>query len=216
MARHTKLLLVALTAVLALSIGAGTAGALRSISINGSTTVTGSGSVTFVSTGGGVTIRCDVTVTRTLSRAIPKVAGILLGKITRIATNRPEARCTSSLGSLQGIIILGIEREENSRLFFRSITGTLPNITGINKTITGTLIGFSTRIVIIGTITCLYREDGNGIEVRENLNAERRFISAEILRNRAIILPGQPGTCPREGELSGTLTVSGGPILTLI
>jgi hypothetical protein len=110
-----------------------------------------------------------------MSRTIPKTNGILLGRITRIVTNRPEANCSVNreLGTLTGIIILAPEPREEAgstkcRLFYNSIAGTLPNITTIVGVIKGCLIGFSVR-TIVGEITCLYKEDGNGIEDRKAL-----------------------------------------------
>lgn len=216
MTTHAKFLLALIITALTLSIGVGSASALRSISVVGETTVAGSGRVTFTSSEGGTRIECNVTITRTISRTIPKIAGILLGKIIRIDTGFPEAGCRASLGTLQGIDILGIEREERGRLFFTSITGTLPSMTGKNELIKGLLIGFRTRIVIIGTITCLYGENGAGAEVRMRFDAERRITEAQIGTNTAIILERQPGSCPREGRLTGTLRETRGPRFILI
>jgi hypothetical protein len=221
MTTRTKFLLAALTAALALSFGVGVASALRSLSIEGETTVVGEGVVSFIQPGGGSTIRCPTTITRTISRAIPKTNGILLGRITRIATNRPEANCTSSLGAFQGIIILAPEPREEAgstkcRLFFESIAGTLPNITGINKIIKGCLIGWELRAEIIGVIRCLYKEDGTGIAAREDVERGGRITAVRIGRNRAVILEGQSGFCPREGELFGTITPRNSPTVRLV
>jgi hypothetical protein len=222
MTTRSKFLLAALTAALALSLAVGTASALRSLSIEGSETVVGEGVVSFIqNTAGGTTVRCPTTITRTISRAIPKTNGILLGRITRIETNRPEANCTSSTGILQGIIILAPEPREEAgstkcRLFFESIAGTLPNITGINKIIKGCLIGFETRVEIIGVVRCLYKENGAGIPARENVERGGRITSVEIGRNRAVILEGQNGFCPREGELFGTIVPRNSPTVRLI
>jgi hypothetical protein len=219
MATRSKFLLAALTAALALSLAVGTASALRSLSIEGETTVVGEGLVSFA--GGGTTVKCPTTITRTISRAIPKTNGILLGRITRIATNRPEANCTSSTGTLQGIIILAPEPREEAgstkcRLFFESIVGTLPNITGIRKIIKGCLIGFETRVELVGVIRCLYKEDGTGIAARENVERGGRITSVEIGRNRAVILEGQSGFCPGEGELFGTIVPRNSPTVRLV
>jgi hypothetical protein len=222
MTTRSKFLLAALTAALALSLGVGTASALRSLSIEGETTVTGEGVVSFIQSGGGSTVRCPTTITRTISRAIPKTNGILLGRITRIVTKEPEANCTVNreLGTLTGIIILAPEareREESTkcRLFFESIVGTLPNITAIDKIIKGCLIGFGVR-TIVGTITCLYKEDGRGIAAIENVERGGRITTVEIGTNRAVILEGQNGLCPREGELHGNITPRNSPTVRLV
>jgi hypothetical protein len=219
MTTRTKFLLAALTAALVLSLGVGTASALRSLSIEGETTVVGEGVISFI--GGGTTIKCPTTITGTMSRAIPKTNGILTGRTTRIATNRPEANCTSSTGTLQGLIILAPEEREEAgsakcRKFFESIVGTLPNITGINGISKGCLIGFETRVEIVGVIRCLYKEDGTGAAGRANVERGGRITSIETGRNRAVILEGQSGFCPREGELHGNTTPRNSPTLRLV
>jgi hypothetical protein len=219
MTTHTKFLLAALTAALALSFGVGTASALRSLSIEGEPTVVSEGVISFV--GGGTTIKCPTTVTGTMSRAIPKTNGILSGRTIRIATNRPEANCTSSTGTLQGVIILAPEprEEENStkcRTFFESIVGTLPSITGINGITKGCLIGFETRVEIVGVIRCLYKEDGRGAAGRINIERSGRITSVQGGANRAVILEGQSGFCPREGEIFGTMVPRNSPTVRLV
>jgi hypothetical protein len=212
-------MLAALTAALALSLGVGTASALRSLSIEGSETVVGEGVLSF--SFGGTTVRCPITITRTVSRVIPKTNGILLGRITRIATNRPEANCTSTTGTLQAFIILAPEEREEAgstkcRLFFESIGGTLPNIAGIRTIIKGCLIGSELRVELVGILKCLYKEDETGIAARENVERGGRISTIEIGRNKAVILEGQNGFCPREGVLTGTIRASSSPTVRLV
>jgi hypothetical protein len=219
MTTHAKFLLAALTAALALSLGVGTASALRSLSIEGETTVISEGVISFI--GGGTTIKCPTTITGTMSRAIPKTNGILTGRNTRIATNRPEANCTSSTGTLQGLIILAPEPREEAastkcRTFFESIVGTLPNITAIKGITKGCLIGFETRVELVGVIRCLYKEDGRGAAGTINVERGGRITTVESGANKAIILEGQNGFCPREGEIFGTMRPSNSPTVRLV
>jgi hypothetical protein len=221
MTHRTKLILAALSAALILSMGVSVASALRSLSVEGETTISANGIFTWIGREGGLTLRCPMTITGTVSRAIPKVNGILSGRLTRLATNRPEANCSMSLGTLQGIIILAPEPREEAgstkcRFFQESFTGTLPRITSIWTIAKGCLIGFETRVEILGTIRCLYKEDGGGIETKKDLNAEERLTTVELGRNRSLLLEGQNGFCPREGELLGRFTTSNGPTIRLI
>jgi hypothetical protein len=221
MTTHSKFLLAALTVALALCLGVSAASALRSLSITGESTVIGEGIIDLVSAGGRITIRCPLTILKTISRAIPKTSGILLGRVTRIAANSPEPDCSSSLGELQRIIILAPEAREGEestkcRLFFESIVGILPAITGINAIIKGCLIGFETRVELIGVIRCLYKEDGRGVAIRESVEAGGRLTRIEIGRNTEIVLEGQSGFCARELELQGDMTVRSSPSVRLV
>lgn len=218
MKNYTKLLMAVLTAALVLSLAAGTAAALRSLSVVGETTVTGSGVVTFTKTGGGVEVICPVTIIKTLARVIAKIENTPLGRIISITTNRPEANCrTNQFGAtLTSIRILGIERTEKYVLFYESINGRLPEITAINKIIRNLLIGFAFES-ILGNPVCLYEEEAGrrGAKAREELNERQQLIAVTIGENLAVLLR-EAGTterelCPREGALRGTIRTTGTP-----
>ena len=213
MTTHAKAFLATLIVLLALSIPVGVASSLRSLSIVGETTITASTVGTFMF--GTTIITCPMTIIRTVSRLIPKASGILLGKIIGWRTDPPGPTCSINLGTLQGVDILGLEPEEACRLFYEGISGTLPSVTGINTTIKHCLIGFRTRILIIGTITCLYAEAGEGISATESVR-EGRLSSIIIGSNRLVLLEGQSASCPREGRFSGAFTVARSPVISLV
>lgn len=214
---RTRLLLAALVAALAFAFAATTASALRSLSVVGSTTVVGNGHILFIQTGGGTTVECDATVTRTISRSIPKRLGVLLGAITRIVTDPPDPDCRSSLGRLRTIIILELENAAKYRLFFEGIVGTLPRITEIKASVEGLRIGF--EIELFGaSLRCLYEErvraEGRRAEEIKILR-EGRLTGVTIGRNLALRTAESSGFCPVEGELVGRFTTLE-PIPTII
>src|SRR5262249_19838882 len=133
---RVSLPLTGLVVAVALSLATATASALRLLFFQGSTTVSASGILKWVYSGN--TVECVGTVTRTVSRVIPKIAGTVLGAITRMSFNMPpEPSCRASFGELQQIIVLEIENPAKYRLKYQSIFGTLPIITGIRKTVEG-------------------------------------------------------------------------------
>jgi hypothetical protein len=203
-----RLLMAALTAALALSLAATTASALRSLSVVGSTTVSANGLVKFIQRGGGTTVECKVTIVRTISRIIPKIAGTLLGAIIAIITDRAgNPNCRSSLGTLRNIIILELENPGKYRLKFQSIVGTLPIITAIKKTIEGLRIGFEITEPFGATLRCLYEErvraEGRPGEATEDLNERQQLARIRFGANIALRTGESGALCPREGELFG-------------
>jgi hypothetical protein len=195
-----KVLMAAMMAVLALSFAVGTANALRSLSISGPTTLTLNSRVTFVAESAEVI--CNATITKTLSRVIPKVEGILVGKITRVDTppTKPEANCRSSVSTLTNIEIRGLEREENGRILKHVILGTLPNITGISFFIDRFQASFTTGF----TGRCGYESPAEGLLVLAPVETRGNVGNLVIGRNTAVRIEGG-FLCPRIGELVGTL-----------
>lgn len=201
MTTRIRVLMAAMVAVLALSLAVGVANALRSLSISGSTTLTLNGRVVF--TGEGVRVECNATITKTISRVIPKVNRILIGKITRVDTPavKPEANCRSSIGRLSNIEIRGLEREENGRIFLNGILGTLPRITGLLLFVSRFQASFTTEI----SGRCGYESPVEGLGVLAAIDAAGNVGELTFLRNEAIRLEGGI-FCPRRNEgLSGTL-----------
>jgi hypothetical protein len=198
-----KVFTAAMAAVIALSLLAGSASALRSLSITGSTTLTLNGRLTLSNSVGDLI--CNMTVTKTISRVIPKIANVLIGKITRIDTARPrEANCMLTgeefFRRLERIEFL-LEREERARIFKGTILGTLPNITGILVSIDQLRGGF-----VISGNRCLYETPREGL-------GELAEVNREGLNGRLIILSGSTESlieggafCPSTFELRGSLT----------
>ena len=217
---RTKLLMAALIAALALSLAATTANALRSLSVEGSTTISANGIITFEKAGTS-TIECPATVVSTVSSVIPKRIGVLGGGLRTLITERPNATNCRSLpasnGPLQNIIILEITNTAKYRGFFQGITGTLPIITGIKGTGEGARMGFEVRTVI-GSIRCLYEErvraEGRPSEATSNLNERQQLVSITGGANLALRTPESSGLCPSEGELRGRMTVLA-PLVTI-
>jgi hypothetical protein len=172
---RTKLVFAALAAVLALSFGAGTATALRSLSVTGETTLTlNSRALTFRST--FVEVVCSVTMVKTISRVIPKTSGILMGAVTRIIIEIPTCRATGfGVERVNDIRVLGLETGAEWRLIYKSILGTLPRITGaiVNITRSHTLIDVQ---VFGSSVKCLY--DGE-IEGLATLDATGKIVSLQ-------------------------------------
>ena len=206
---HTRLMLVALSAAILLSLAASTALALRSISVVGETTATATGRVSFVSSEGGSTVQCNITLVRTISSAIPKTAGILLGAIIDVRPAIGEPNCSSSTGTLNTIRILGLRVGELWRLFYESFTGTLPNIATLNTIVKNVLAEFELNVPIFGNIRCLYEEEEGrrGGRAQQVLTREGRLERFVIGANRSSRVRGS-GLCPERGELSGSLTFS--------
>jgi hypothetical protein len=200
-----KVFMAAMAAVLAFSLLAGSASALRSLSITGETTLTLNGRMTFTNEVGDII--CNATITKTISRVIPKIDHILVGKITRIDTARPrEANCRFAeegiFREFREIIFL-LEGEERGRILKKTILGTLPNITGILFLIDQLRGGF-----VIGANRCLYEtpRTGESLGVLAEVNREGLIGRLRTLTPNTENLIEGGAFCPRTGELRGELT----------
>jgi hypothetical protein len=203
MVMRNKIIMAALAAVFALSLMAGTATALRSLSITGSTTLTLNGRITF-ETGGNLEVICNSTVTKTISRVIPKINEVLIGKITRVDTARPnEPNCRASGANLERIDILGLEREEEGRIYYKGILGTLPRITGIEVRVKRFRASFTAEVFGIRQ-TCLY-EPERPLEILAPVDANGVILELRITPITAVRLSGG-GFCPATGKLKERLT----------
>jgi hypothetical protein len=196
---HRKAWITAVLAVFMLTLAVGAASALRSLSISGATTLTLNTRWRLASE--FATIECNMTITKTVSRVIPKVDHILIGKITRVVTGRaPEANCRSSSGTLSNIEIRGLEREENGRILKGVILGTLPNITGILVLIDRLQVSFTTEL----SGRCGYESPERGIPELAEVN-RGTLGRLRLEANRLVRLEGGI-FCPRTGEWIGDLT----------
>jgi hypothetical protein len=130
---------IALATVTALAAGMGTAAALRSLSLEGTTTQTlNQRALSFGTELGSIIF--DMTMVKTVSRVIPKISGTLVGRIT-------DVRFSNFIGSggvrrdgITSVTPVGLEAPERWRLFYVSILGTLPRITGLRVEIRDALL----------------------------------------------------------------------------
>jgi hypothetical protein len=192
---------VALMATLILATGYSTASALRSLSISGSTTTVLNGILTF-ETGGGLEVICNYTITKTISRVIPKVDGILMGKWTRVNPAAPGPDCRSSSGRLEGVRVLNLEREEECRMYFKGILGSLPRIIAYQFFVQNCKIAYEVEVFAIRQ-TCLYTPEAP-LPMSVSVNASGVIGSLVIGENRWRRISGG-GFCPATGRMKGTL-----------
>ncbi|HYV17043.1 MAG TPA: hypothetical protein VE972_13605 [Conexibacter sp.] len=201
MHNRITLLTAALTAALALSFGAGAAAALRSLSLTGETMLTlNSKAFTFRSSFSEII--CEVTMVKTLVRAIPKVEGTTIGAVTEVRFNIPSCRIRGTgVERVNSIQVLRVGVAENWRLFYKSILGTLPRITGAIVNIANSHILLDLT-VFGGNVRCLY--DGE-IAVLARLDATGRIVSLESIgRERLEKERESNGLCSQRGNLLAT------------
>ncbi|HYV16414.1 MAG TPA: hypothetical protein VE972_10375 [Conexibacter sp.] len=161
---------------LVLSLGAGTAMALRSLSITGEQTTTLNGTLTFVEQG---RITCNITMTKRFNRAIPKRAFAVLGQVTRVTVER----CTtmSEMFIINSMRFLGLGIERLWQLLYNGFLGTLPEITGF--------LYYINRMQILTEVTnmmvpgrCLYENPReNSIPMLASLDGAQEIRELESL-----------------------------------
>jgi hypothetical protein len=214
MHKYTKLVLVALTATIILTMAAASASALRSLSLNPAGTIRATSvALSFTSPEeAGVTITSNVTLTGSLERAIQKREGGVVGTITRCETTRetitgaPE-RTTVSVECVRLVPF---------RILYKTFLGTLPSITGILVLIrAGFLISIKNNGIPVNE--CLYEG---------NVGALGR-IAAGTLSTLDILAADQAITlfrtleqliraCNRNGRLAGSFTLNPAQRVTLV
>jgi len=190
-----KLVGVVVAALLALSLAAATSSARVRVEVSTTATLI-SGRLTFAElpdSGFIPNIICEVTLHATLNRLIAKVRLTQAGGITAILT----ANCRNSFGGgatatpLAGMLV-----------FYDSIRGTLPTITG---GLLWTTSRFLVETSVLGSeIRCLYA----GLVGAES--TANPVTSQTILPNEIPLFEEHRGTrrCPERGQLRGTLRVS--------
>jgi hypothetical protein len=205
--RTTNLALAMLAATILLSIAAGSAVALRSLSAS-STTLAAQGNVTFIGSN-GVNVICPLTLTGTVNRATAKRAGTILGSITRVdpvGTGRRPCR-TNVLVAAEIVVALNLPWN----VLYNSILGTLPRITG--------------SLITVQRVQFLLEIAGQRCLLESNLpflvavEAGGALTIATPLRNAETLVRGLELTtaeCPASGELSGELRVTTSPRVTLV
>jgi hypothetical protein len=198
MRKGSRLLLLALVASFALSLGAGTSTASRSLQAEpaGAARMT-TRALTFAEPE-GLNIISEVTMTGSLHReAIAKTRGTLVGFVTRVDT----ANCRTSLG---GFATCRSEARLNLpwHIRFETFRGTLPNITGILVRLTGFFLIEITE-PFGGRRACLYRGDIGG-----DTNNPITTLTVQTPNTSTLFRDLLGNGCPPSGELIGTFTVS--------
>jgi hypothetical protein len=221
MRTYRKFILAALAAVLALSLGAGTAAALRSLELRAGGAITANALRLSFTEVGGLIIESNVTVTGELNTRIAKRAGAVVGSIRTCAAN--NGRDTSGLS-----IVATIRCELNRPwpITYNSIAGTLPSITSTSLTIERA--SFLLALVRSGTIRlneCLYggsaepTSERNPIVVNTTrspiteLIVEPRTSATQLLRAN---LEETGQACAASGRLSGTFRLTVAQTLALV
>jgi hypothetical protein len=235
-----RLLITGLMTLLAVALGAGIASASRSIRLEPGGNLTASARLQLGEVEGRLprttSITCNVTLLKTLERAIPKVPGTSFGKITGLIIDRGDfsrPHCISELNPVEEITPLLRENEpcphrelgsgvllfdcssapaENWALIYDSFQGTLPRITGLNFHISGVRF----RISVSG-IPCLYGRGESAYGLAE-INAEGRVTNAfPVLERTAFRRAEGSPLCPFPvGSFSGTFTLHQSQRITLI
>jgi hypothetical protein len=203
MAKYTRLLLGACVAILALAIAVGTASALRSIQISNPGAITGTGvRVSFEDESRFLRTVCNLTLSGRGNEKIAKRPEAVTGTITSGRT-----RECSAFGVAAEVLVLAEELAPFTQVY-RSILGTLPNITGVN-TITRNS-GFVIRA--LGR-TCLYFGDAEFLYVVAAGSSSRGTFGARRIPLRR---EGSTAECPAQGGLVGTLTFERARTVTLV
>jgi hypothetical protein len=194
MKTRSKLLFAAITAVFVLSLGAGTAAALRSIETGGIATAEASArALTFE--GGGSRVICEVTLNL---RNLP-ARGSGISKVERSAVGNATARVNEA-GCRSGRAI-PLNTREGWPVTYISFRGTLPRIESIRLQLNGTAFLVS---AFGGFGECLFRGNaqgttGGGTTVTEVRADERVTLGLETNLNGLF--------CPATGNFRGTFLV---------
>jgi hypothetical protein len=196
----TKLVFAALAAALLLSFAAGTASALRSLSVSSTTITLLSRALTFTSRNLGVNVVCEVGMTIRLERnPIAKRVGQIGMATVRIL------RCAENTAT-----VLGGTFPVN----FLGFLGTLPNITGL----VFQLLRAEFSIEAGGLATCLIRANVAELQVvsRGVLGAlsgsPYRLEGTVVRRIAGLLCP-----TPEETQMKGVFEPTGTPVtITLV
>jgi hypothetical protein len=187
------ILTVLLTGLL-LSLAAGLAGARTRVEVN-QTAILIMGRVDIVPDEMFPIILCDITLHVTLLRLINKVRLEHIGEVTSILTANLGAIGGHGMGTPRRCLFL-----PGMRVQYNSISGTLPNITGILLWI-NTLVLIEISLPITGVSACLYA----GLVGAAGNNPVR---SLSILNEPLMPLFRRlEGFCPRLVFMSGVLSV---------
>jgi hypothetical protein len=165
MYRTSRLFVAVLAASLLLALGASTATAARSFSLNGGGQAILAISARFTFEGNnGVRVANGITLHGSLHGAIAKTSGSLAGVVTSVLFGG-RGECASSVG----IGCVAAPLPGNWHLQLVSFTGTLPRI----RTIRLRIVGVAILITLLETPQCLYRGDIEGeLSAREEAGGQ--------------------------------------------
>jgi hypothetical protein len=176
MHRRSKLFLTALTTALVLSIGAGAAAGLRSLSITGEQSTTLTGTLTLVEQG---RITCNITMTKKINRAIAKREFAVLGQVTRVSVER--CATGSETYRINFVRFLGLGVERLWQLLYNTFLGTLPEITGFLYYINRMQILIEATNMLM-QVRCLYENPReNSIPMLASLDGAQEIRELESL-----------------------------------
>jgi hypothetical protein len=189
MSRRTRLLAVATLAIAAASVGGGSAAAAEfQFSPGGTITGTSLGPVTF--SGSGITIRCELTLTGTVTtRRVPKVAGTSYGSVTGVTVGA----CTGGTAAASGL---------PWAVTYDAILGALPDrVSGLALTLRNT----SFTLTFSG-ISCTY--GGNVSSLLAVTGSNPYTTTLYALPATSVPLTRGSFFCPSSGSMSGTFGMS--------
>ncbi len=209
MRKHSKLLLAALTAILALSFATSTATANRGFSFTPNERILII-FPRFIFGGGFGNVTCGITLHGSLHRTIPKIEGTLVGMIESMLINITGCTESFGVGNMTDARVLTLPWH----LRYVSFTGTLPVV----RTIRLIQLGFSILFdyeILGGDARCLYLMNQG-----EDLAVEARgtITSVSLIREAANrpVRPPSTANCPDLSlSGSGTLTDSAGRVVTV-
>lgn len=190
-----------LPAVLVLMLGTTVAHALRSLEASGETRFSGStAELTFAAPSLGEII-CAVTASGTVSRAIPKLEGTVVGEVTGVTIGTPATcRVARGVRAVNAISVLATPWP----IHYQSFLGSLPSINGFIGRISRVQFLLEFTDIIGQNYRCLYSAEPSGRMVLERSEITRLELSE--LRISGTGLRGS-AACP-QGELRGTYTLA--------
>jgi hypothetical protein len=142
MTRDSRLFLAAFTSMLALAIAVSAASANRLSVSNQSFRTVFTPWIFQSSEEGGVQLRCNLTLEGSFhTRTLSKTRGALIGHVTR-----------ASLNNCSGVFVTTLQASLPWHISYRSFTGTLPSITGLQIDIVGFTFLLDTALT-----DCLYQ-----------------------------------------------------------
>jgi hypothetical protein len=220
MSRRMTYLVTALLAALALSIGAGSAAALRSLKLEGARSLVLTGRFTAII--GEITIRCNVTITKTYTPFIPKTAGTVIGHITQYTLPPVETCELAGARRLNLINRIGVGIEERWLITYQAFLGTLPVITGILFQWRRIEKEFEIEENFGANLFCIYNNEGvNGslgmlARVTRGILERLRTLETPAEATEKALQPFSSARCPMRMRLKYELTPTTNTTVLLI
>jgi hypothetical protein len=188
MRTSTKLLFAALAVFFALSLGAATASALRSIQVSATNVSARSRALTFTEEAQRFRVICEVTLAITLNARIAKTPGAAVGSAN------PEVRNCSG-GNAR---VLGTRWP----ITYVSFSGTLPNIREVTLQIERAEFLLE---VFFGAAECLYSGSAQGITSGNPITSITANETREVSLARSELSSVR---CPARGRFKGTFATT--------